>query len=1052
MQIHIAGMEHGVATRSAHLEDWLNRLGYPPVGGALHRVAGHVPADHRYGIEVRELLSPQGGIHADAVFDVEGVPTVCFFDDQGEELEQSGQIEKIREKIWNQNLVSVILVVHGETLTPYPVQRVRRIENAKKPLSFPLDKASDQGHYSAAEIRSGAIQARLPQWFRSDRRVDKILLKSLGNVVRRLSLPAKDEKKVPGRRYLARSEAQLLVGQLMFVLYLEHREIIGEQYRRRYGVKPLHELIKARDPKAIVELLGLLKDHFNGDFLEPIGGSASAWERMDDWAFDLLDAFLRHEDLDSGQCDFWDYDFSYIPVELLSGIYESFMGDERKAVAAYYTPRHLANLVVSEAFRDSEDPTEETVYDGACGSGILLTTAYRHMLGVAEARAQRNLSLKERIELLKRHIFGSDISEMACRVTAFSLYLSLFERLAPADIVAREDEEQIKLPPLKGKNLHGGDDADFFSPQNLFAKRDFTLFLNNPPWQQPKGNHRTKADEWAEHESSERPFRQIAADFSNRAVKCLDTDRGRLCMILPLTLFLGSTSRTYLKKWLQVVQPIRVINFGDLQQMLFEGGSHGCVVVLAKPRTAGADVPTDETFEYCVPKAEASLAIGRLSLNSGDRHVLQTRSIQEDHLQLVTLMWGNSFDVSLLARLGLRGTIGDFTKGRNRTWTACKGFHEIDRSRDPASDEQIEYLRSIPHIRVDQLRDESVVLRKDAPVPFDVVKGITPYSEELAELFGRPRVLFPDGFDARRELRAVFTDVLASFTVSVNAIAGPPNDPDVTKFLAVMLRSSLGSYFMVMHGFQLLVERNKISLTDVCRFPFFPPDRHADPQLARDLVNKVSALVSPLAMMSADAQVETYAALRPKLDDLVFRYYQLTSLECDLVKETVREIIPAIRPRGLKKVYEQAKRRARRSDVQRFAERLESQLIHWKEVFGGSASISIEGYTSSPSGCGPLGVVKISARRDRSAPAAIEANDRAVRATIEKLAALKVAPMEISDGFYYSPDQIYWVGPDVYLVRPLVPRLWLDRIAVRDAYRIVHEVQQSQLGSTTVPA
>lgn len=1045
-----------MSTRMAHLEGWLDRLGYLSAGGSLHRDVRQVPVDHRYGVEVRELLRRQGDIHADAVFDVEGVPTVCFYDDAGGDLESSGQLEKIREKIWNQNLASVILVVRGDTLIPFPVQQVKESKEARKSAALSLGQASAEGHYSASDIRSGAFQLRTPKWFRVDHRVDKILLQRLGAVVNGLAPIEKDAgsgRIAQRRNHLQRREAQLLVGQMMFVLYLEHRKIVSDPYHQKFNVAPLHELIRAQDAKSILKLLGLLKRHFNGDFLEQDDGSEDAWERLEPWAFDLLNRFLNREDLEGGQAEFWPYDFSYIPVELLSGIYESFLGDERKAAAAYYTPPHLANLVVQEAFRGSADPLKETVYDGACGSGILLTTAYRKMLGVAEARAGRDLSLRERIVLLERSIFGSDISEMACRVTAFSLYLSLFERLAPADIVTQAIDNQVKLPHLKDKNLLGGPQGDFFSPDNHLAQCTYTLFLNNPPWKQPAGDARTQADNWAEEKQYERPLRQLAADFANRAVSCLDPQSGRLCMILPLTLFLGTTSDRYIRNWFKAVRPIRVINFGDLQQMLFESGSHGCIVALATPRMKDAEVPIDETFEYCVPKAEASLAIGRLTLSSGDRHVLQTQDIQDDHMQLVTLMWGNSFDVSLIARLGLRGTLDDLAKDNDSGWVACKGFHELDNSRDPASKEQVAYLRSIPHLAVKDLKYDCAVLRRGAagPLPREM-KDFTPYTDELKELFGRPRLLFPDGFDSNRVLRAVYTDDVASFTVSVNAIAGPKKDPDITKFLAVMLRSSLGSYFMVMHGFQLLADRNKISLIDVRRFPFAPPERHEHPKQAREIVAQVAVLLKPLFTMTEDRQESAYQELRPKLDDLVFRYYQISALERDLVLETVREIIPAIRPRGLKKVFEQTRRRASTADVQRYAARLEAQLEHWKQVLGGRTNVRVEAFTSSLQGCGPLGVVRLSVGTRKSPPAAVQANDRAVTAAIQALSRSEIAPMQLADGFYFSPDQIYWVGHDIYLVRPLVPRLWLDRTAVRDAYRIVREVQQPQASNHAAAA
>ena len=43
------------------------------------------------------------------------------------------------------------------------------------------------------------------------------------------------------------------------------------------------------------------------------------------------------------------------------------MKDRQGKLGAYYTPRHLANLVAEQAFEHFDDPAQCTVYDGACG-------------------------------------------------------------------------------------------------------------------------------------------------------------------------------------------------------------------------------------------------------------------------------------------------------------------------------------------------------------------------------------------------------------------------------------------------------------------------------------------------------------------------------------------------------------------------------------------------------------------------------------------------------------------------------------------------------------
>lgn len=62
---------------SASVQQWFDRLGYSADPASLHVRGTAVPAAHPYAMEITGLLKPNGAIRAQAVFDVEGVPTVC---------------------------------------------------------------------------------------------------------------------------------------------------------------------------------------------------------------------------------------------------------------------------------------------------------------------------------------------------------------------------------------------------------------------------------------------------------------------------------------------------------------------------------------------------------------------------------------------------------------------------------------------------------------------------------------------------------------------------------------------------------------------------------------------------------------------------------------------------------------------------------------------------------------------------------------------------------------------------------------------------------------
>jgi len=792
-----------------------------------------------------------------------------------------------------------------------------------------------------------------------------------------------------------------------------------------------------------------LRSDFNGDFLGD--DRHDPWTALTNEGFALLNQFLRHTDMRTGQGDFWNYDFSYIPVELLSGLYESFLVPEQQAKeGAYYTPRNLAMLAVDQALASSPDPLSETIFDGACGSGILLTTAYRRLIALSEARAQRQMNFTERAELLRTRIFGGDINFMACRVTAFSLYLSLLEGLAPADILEAQERESAKLPTLNGINLtYGSETADFFNEAHSFSGKRFSLIVSNPPWTEPDGATRTSADDWAQRASAPFVRRQIAGAYALRALDFLAAN-GRVCLILPIGQFLGPSSASFVSHLLEKYRPSRLFNFGDLQGLLFPTAENTCHVFLGERRPQGipGGIPFGEMFEYSVPKADMSLALGRLTMQSADRHLVQTRSIAEDPQLLVTLMWGDANDLAIWTRLTLRGTFADFWTGPReyRRWVYRKGIHLNDKSREAVSAKS---LRNMPFVPIKVLSAGSPVLHPDLltkwPASQDTVVGL---NAAVLDVFDGPRVLFPDGFSKEEQnVRSVYYDAPASFTHSVGVIAGKKEDALLLQFVAVYLRSSLARYFLMMRGWKMLCERNGVHLADVEAFPFFAPEDAPDPQAATAALAIVVDCITTLTALPELEQGPRYSELRSTLDQAIFAYFGLTSEEQTLVCESVDILMPSIRPRSFKSLYTPAQRTAGPEQFATYARALAESLTLWRTRTLGRGDFRVDVVTSDPKRAGPSGIVRVTyAEQSTSGPEVdTKINDELV---LETLARLRDAGLRaIPSGNYMTlvPDTHLWMEGALYLVRPLTQRSWTVRQALRDAEHIVRTVQSGAI-------
>ena len=66
-----------------HLKAWLDVLDYSSKENQLFLEKDAVPTEHPYSIEMWEMLRTDGDICANAVFDIEGLPTVAFFEKDG---------------------------------------------------------------------------------------------------------------------------------------------------------------------------------------------------------------------------------------------------------------------------------------------------------------------------------------------------------------------------------------------------------------------------------------------------------------------------------------------------------------------------------------------------------------------------------------------------------------------------------------------------------------------------------------------------------------------------------------------------------------------------------------------------------------------------------------------------------------------------------------------------------------------------------------------------------------------------------------------------------
>jgi N-6 DNA Methylase len=1013
-------------------EDWLRDLAYTDFPEELFRVGGSAGV-RPYASEIEEMLAPDRGIGASAVFCVGEQPTICFIDEATLEGDRYQRIEQIRQKVWNQNLASIVLVIGTENLAAYSVN-----DRQAEPDTLARSEIAARGAWSAYEAQSGFIKDRLSEWFEPEARVDQRLLANLREVVKALV-----------KANLSATEAEALMAQVIFLCYLEQRGIVGPVYREAHGLDVLEAYVSKQDGAGVDYYLKRLGADFNGDFLSSSDGGAPAWSKLGSSAFHAVKLFLEAVDFDTGQGSLWRYDFSHIPVELISGIYETLLKERQGALGAYYTPRHLANLVAEQAFEGFADPSCCTVYDGACGSGILLTTAFRKMLRHAEVVRGGKLRFDERVRLMQSNLFGNDLDETACWITAFSLYLSLLEGLDPADISLLQSDANQKLPNLvgPGRNIQKGTErGDFFSPANPFAgKVKYDIFLCNPPWRESDDDETPTWEAWCRKQSPPYPIgrRQIAAGFAFRATSCVKPE-GVITLIMPLNLVAGATSQScdFRQRWLEDVRFERIINFADVRRLLFPAAKHPCAVVRVRPRSSveGVIELAEEQVEYWAPKTDISLALGRLALHPIDRKLLTARDIYAKPYLLISAYWGEQGDLDLLRRLQKFGSLAQTMTRQSDPWLSGKGFHAPNQSNRSRS---LGPLEALAFLATDRMPRDYPVIASDVQLDkvIDHFQVVASPGGRNARLYHGPRVILSDGLADDYTIRVAYTDQSFAFTSSIGAIGGGDDDAALLKFLAAYLRSPIATFLLIMTGYSVIGERPRVAIEDLKTFPFCAPDRHPDRKAAHDIVAEVAERFDTLAAVDEWQREHDYAAMKTAFDELVFDYFQLSASDRLLIRDIVGVVAASIQPKDYARLTTPLLHRPAESEVTAYVDVLMGELEAARHRSGGRGALKVDAFVDGTKGF--FGAVRIGLSRASGDHSSITRSDDAFHTLLKDIEAALSGQLDRThrDDLFKMPNAMVVAGDAFYFIKPMRRRFWLARTAIADAHLMGRTVQ-----------
>jgi N-6 DNA Methylase len=550
----------------------------------------------------RFKTSSEGKLHLPERF------AVCFA--EAKDLEQAKDIHK---KIWNLGLSPFLVILLPNQVRVYTSRDfdakndITLIDSDSLEVSVLRDVLVD---FSAFAIDSGSIwKSQVAKKLSTHRKVDVRLLRNLAKLLQILV----DDHNLPPQA------AHSLIGKYVYIRYLWDREILSEKWLqdKRRQIDPNKVLGRSATKAELQKLVHALDDRFNGNVFpidfdsitdEHVNLVASVFNGDEPLGNGLFQTSLAGLDVE----DFRIYKFEYIPTETLSSIYELFLKAQNKnsKTGAYYTPEWLADYVLSEvnSFRALEKDIK--ILDPACGSGIFLVLAYQRLIEQElQHRAHENKTIssleelitpKDLYDILVNNIYGVEIEYEACKVTEFSLILTLLNYVEPPQL---HKHEAFRFPRLTNNNIFH---QDFFNDDSLFWKsgHKFDWIVGNPPWKKLEQEDRKtnpNAFKWIAENKKERPVgdMKIEEAFSWRVTDKLN-ESGVVGIIHHATSLFNLKSAEYRKHFFTRNEILRVTNLSNFRQFLFAGAS---VSMDDSKGSSGATAPA-ATFVYRLAKPE----------------------------------------------------------------------------------------------------------------------------------------------------------------------------------------------------------------------------------------------------------------------------------------------------------------------------------------------------------------------------------------------------------------------------------------------------------------
>ncbi|WP_238528666.1 DNA methyltransferase [Kordia algicida OT-1] len=820
-------------------------------------------------------------IKPDAYYVFNNKPLILFFD-LTYETDNNREAE-IHKKVWSFDNSPVIFVIKGEEIKVYNALNYSKKDEHLEEIK--LSENERNSKFSFWELQSGHTW----QWLQMEyfekrsknqkrKRVNEQLFQNIKQVRQYLTNKHSENS-------LNEEDANSLILRLIFIRYLIDRKVkIDNTYlpgnsndvnERR---KNFIELIKK--PLKLNLLFKKLNTKFNGVLFKK-QNLVLTQKQSNDLA-DIFKGELQDENNLFNGFFFEIFDFSIIPVEVISGIYESLIDEKtRKLDSAVYTPPFLVEYILNDTvdkYLEEKNISECKIFEVAVGSGIFLVQSLRKMidkeLELNPSQSHKEFSKRIR-QIATRNLFGVDINEEALKVTCFSIYIALLDYQDPKDI------DSYEFPDLLDKNLFK---ANFFDTNHRFNKIIKTeipkFILGNPPWKNGSKD-KIHVDYLKSNKlSGVVSDYQLAQSFILRTKDFSQNNLNTpICsLVVTSKVFYNNKAINFKKRFLSKFNLTKYLDLSPVRRDIFKNAINPSAIILFNYANDEITNKNQVKF-YSIKKNLFLKKFNMLIFEKQDIKNIPQEYFMRYSYMFKVATYGNTLDFNFIKRI--------LENSNNYSLNSLFNDNSIISGKG--------LFRGTPKKHYPYLEGKSLVKRKELKeyyTPFNdkyfVFKKEDTYLEagRTEALFNGKKIIIQKSTDKETNIKFTLLENGYAFDSTVYGITFDDSNKHLLKIIFSIFLSKIYTYYQFMTSSSWGIYRPELLKTEHLSFPFIAPNNEEEKVLNSSVDLFLNNLKNHYENFSlGNIEIDKNSLL--KIDSTINELYKVNAYENDLIDYTL---------------------------------------------------------------------------------------------------------------------------------------------------------------------